>query len=188
MNHLRPLTVLSGALALSACASAPEGSYPSLAIRDAEYATGQVPLPTGDCADGAAPVGPRAEGQMQPAGPATPPPPPRSLSADLAERVMQLAEMARAANAEFEAAVPATRAAVRSRGGVGSKAWGRAEVAYADLRSIRSRTAIPLADLNVLVATREVAGEPVKEIVAARDAVARLIVQQDAVLSELAPR
>ncbi|MBB3033185.1 hypothetical protein [Alteriqipengyuania lutimaris] len=186
---LAPTAALATALALSACASAPEKDYPSLALRDAERATGQYPQPTGDClgdadGDSAAPV----QGTLQPAPSAPPAPPPPGLSNDLAERVAQLEAQARAADADFEAALPAARAAVRARGSTGSKSWGRAEVAYANLRSIRARTAIPLADLDTLVATRSVAGEPVAPIVDTRDEVARLIEQQDAALAELAPR
>tara|TARA_B100000678_G_scaffold153405_1_gene128175 strand:+ start:236 stop:796 length:561 start_codon:yes stop_codon:yes gene_type:complete len=186
MTALRLAILCSGTLALAACASAPDAAYPSLAIRDAEYASGQVPRPAGACLgeDGAPPV----QGQFAPAPPAPPPPPPPTLSPDLVERVAQLEAQARAAHADFERALPATRAAVRARGSVGSKSWGRAEVAYANLRAIRARTAIPLADLDTLVATRSVAGEPVDAIVAARDSAARLVENQDTVLGELAPR
>ncbi len=180
MNAMRHTILTASALALAACASTPDDAYPSLAIRDAERATGQFPVPEGGCiGEVAPPSGPVAE-------PA--PPPPAVIPADLLERVAQLEAQARAAHSDFERAVPATRSAVQARGGVGSKAWGRAEVAFADLRSIRARTAIPLADLDTLVATRSVAGEPVDEIVAARDSVARLLEREDAILSELAPR
>ena len=47
---------------------------------------------------------------------------------------------------------------------------------------------IALADLDTLAATRAVAGEPVDQIVSARNAVAEMIEREDAVLSELAPR
>ena len=55
------------------------------------------------------------------------------------------------------------------------------------MRSIRAKTAIPLADLETLVAARSVADEPVSEVIAARDAVLRLVEAEDAVLRELAP-
>jgi len=184
MNATRLAILLASALPLAACATAPDRAYPSLAIRDAERASGQYPAATGECAeaDGAAPV----EGSFEPAEPTPPPPPAPRLSNDLIERVAQLEAQARTAHADFTQAVPATRSAVRGRGAVGSKSWGRAEVALADLRSIRARTAIPLADLDTLVATRSIAGEPVDAIIVARDAVARLIEQEDDVLSELA--
>lgn len=183
MNAIRLAIVSASALGLAACATTPEGEYPSLAIRDAERATGQYPVPQGDCVGDSG----RPAGTFEPADPAPAPPPAPTLSSDLIERIAQLEEQARAAHAEFERAVPATRSAVRNAGSVGSKSWGRAQTAYADLRSIRARTAIPLADLETLVATRSVAGEPVDEIVAARDAVARLVEQEDAVLGEIGP-
>ncbi|MEL7718790.1 hypothetical protein AAG604_10945 [Citromicrobium bathyomarinum] len=171
--------------ALAACATTPDSAYPSLGVREAEYESGEFPRPTGDCApDGPAPV----TGQFEPTGPvAPPPPPPPVLSADLAERVVQLEEQARAAHADFEKAVPATRAAVRGSGSVGSKAWGRAQVAYANLESIRARTAIPFADLDSMLAIRSVNGEPVEAVAKAHAEVARLIAEEDAILNELAP-
>jgi len=181
MNALRLTILTTSAAALAACASTPDTPYPSLAIRDAERASGQYPVPQGDCAA----ESPGAGGPLQPAPPVPPPPP--SIPARLMEQASQLEAQARAAHADFERAVPATRAAVRGAGAVGSKSWGRAEVAYVNLRSLRGRTAIPLADLDTLVATRSVAGQPVDRIVAARDAVARLVEQEDAVLVELAP-
>ncbi|GAB5347851.1 hypothetical protein [Alteriqipengyuania sp. 357] len=191
MNAYRIAIALASALPLAACATAPDSAYPSLAIRDAERATGHYPAAGGDCAGmetGAETGADGVEGQFDPAEPAPAPPPPPELSSDLAERVAQLEAMAREAHADFERAVPATRAALRGRGSVGSKSWGRAEVAYANLRSIRARTAIPLADLDTLVATRSVADEPIDEIVSSRDAIGALLTQEDAVLSELAPR
>jgi len=191
MNALRLATLLACAAGLAACATGPDAAYPSLAVREAEYQMGQIPRPSGDCADctectpsGESP----ATGQFEAPAPVSPPPPPPALSTDLLERVAQLEAQAREAHADFERAVPATRSAIAERGGVGSKSWGRAEVAYANLRSIRSRTSIPLADLDTLVAVRSVDGEPVEEIIAARDTVLGLIAQEDGVLDELSPR
>jgi len=188
MTASRILMILAASATLGACATAPDKEYPSLGIREAEYTSGQVPLPTGDCADTAVAAAAREKGQLAAAQADAPPPPPPALSSDLLQRVAQLEEQARAAHADFQNAVPATRAAVRARGAQGSKSWGRAEVAYANLRSIRSRTSIPLADLDTLVAVRSVDGEPVEEIIAARDAVLGLIAQEDGVLDELSPR
>lgn len=182
MNTTRIVTLLACATGLAACATAPDGDYPSLGIREAEYELGQVPRPTGDCVEG------QATGQFEPPAPVAPPPPPPVLSADLVQRVAQLEAQARAAHADFESAISATRSAVSARGSVGSKSWGRAETAYANLRALRARTAIPLADLDTLVATRWVAGEPVDDIIAVRDTVAALVEQEDEVLGELAPR
>ena len=101
MTALRLAILCSGTLALAACASAPDAAYPSLAIRDAEYASGQVPRPAGACLgeDGAPPV----QGQFAPAPPAPPPPPPPTLSPDLVERVAQLEAQARAAHGVYYA-------------------------------------------------------------------------------------
>lgn len=189
MNASRRIVIFASLLALgpalSACATAPDAEYPSLALREAEYETGQYARPTGECLveDG----GPRTEGQFEPPAPPPPPPPPRTLSTDLVQRIAQLEEEARAAHADFERALPTARSTIRGAGGVGTKSWGRAEVAYANLRSIRARTAVPLAELDTLVATRSIAGDPVAPIVAARDAVAQLIEAEDAALRDLAP-
>ena len=185
MNALRLATLLACAAGLAACATGPDAAYPSLGIREAEYETGNLARPTGDCAgsDGLA-----ASGQFEAPAPVIPPPPPPALSTDLVERIAQLQAQAREAHADFERAVPATRSAVQASGSVGSKSWGRAEVAYANLRSIRSRTAVSLADLDTLVAVRSVAGEPVDEIIAARDAVRELLDREDGVLAELSLR
>tara|TARA_B100000678_G_scaffold223306_1_gene190903 strand:- start:871 stop:1428 length:558 start_codon:yes stop_codon:yes gene_type:complete len=185
MNALRLATLLACAAGLAACATGPDTPYPSLAVREAEYQMGQIPRPSGNCAK--CPEMP-ATGEFEPPAPVAPPPPPPVLSTDLLERVAQLEAQAREAHADFERAVPATRSAVRASGIVGSKSWGRAEVAYANLRSIRARTSIPLADLDTLVAVRSVDGEPVEEIVAARNAVLALIDQEDGVLDELSLR
>ena len=188
MNAYRIAIALASALPLAACATAPETAYPSLAIRDAERASGLYPVPTGDCI-GADDASDQVEGQFEPADPAPAAPAPMPAPAsDTLARAAQLEAIAREAHSEFERALPATRTAVRARGAVGSKSWGRAQVAIADLRSIRARTAIPLADLDTLVATRSVGGEPVETIAAARDAVAALVAQEDAALSELALR
>ena len=179
------IATLPAMAALAACATTPDSAYPSLGVREAEYESGEFPRPTGDCAiDADAPV----TGQFEPTTPAQPaPPPPPALSADLTQRIAQLVEQARAAHADFEKAIPATRSAVRSGGGVGSKSWGRAQVAYANLESIHARTAVPFADLDSLLATRSVAGDPVDAIAAAQAEIAKLIAQEDAILSELAP-
>lgn len=176
MSLRRIAITAPGALALAACASVPDAEYPSLAIRDAERATLGFEQPTGDCAVPAEPVVPVV---------VAPPPPP--VSDAILAQVARWRAQARDAHADFERALSETRAAVRGSGSVGSKSWGRAQVAYANLRSIRARTAVPLADLDTLVATRRVAGEPVEPIVAARDEVAALIEQEDAALAELAP-
>ena len=187
MTAQRILLILAGTAMLGACATAPDRDYPSLGIREAEYTSGQVPLPTGDCADTAVATAAREKGQLAAGGPDPAPAPPPALSADLALRVAQLEEQARAAHAAFEDAIPATRSAVRARGAQGSKSWGRAEVAYANLRSIRARTAIPFGELEMLLATRAVADEPIDEIVLSRDVVIALIDREDSVLAELAP-
>ncbi len=158
-----PAPILAIALALSACAS--NGDFPSLAIRDAE----------------------RAEGQFTVDRPAPAPPLPEPLSADMSERLVQIVERARGAHADFTAALPAARRRIAAGRGaaVGTDARGDALVALADLESIRTRTAIPLADIDTLYTDEAVRGELREAVVDARGTVVDLIAQEDAALAEL---
>ena len=153
------LCILSAAI-LGGCASA-DGKYPSLAIRDAERVSGSFTVPDA--------------------------PKPDLLSAETLDRVEQLRAEAVSAHQAFSDAVPAARAAVsRGRGAaVASKAWTDAEIALADLDSQRCRTAIVIADLDLLFVDTTLAFEQRARVAEARDAVLPLIREEDRILAEL---
>ena len=150
-------------LALTACAGSAD-DYPSLAIRDVERID-YAEIGTSDESDVAAPV----------------------ASQEVIERVAALRAQALADHANFVEAAPVARRLVRAGAGADptSTARGSAEVAISDLSSLRSQTAIPLADLDAMLVAASTALEPTAEIAEARDAVARLIAEEDQVLSEL---
>jgi hypothetical protein len=157
------------ALALSACAGT-GGDYPSLAIRDVERAQGQFePIP----------VEPIAVPQV-----------PTNYEGSLNERLAMLVEAAASAHQRFVASAPTARRAVASAGrsDIGSSAWGAAQVALADLTSIRSDTAIALADLDILHIAASIAAEDRAQVDAARASVIALVEEEDAVLAELRER
>ncbi|MBN9507378.1 MAG: hypothetical protein J0I69_15305 [Altererythrobacter sp.] len=156
-NHALPLLVL-----LAACAT-PADQYPSLALRDAERATGTL--------------------QAAPAEPYVPPPtPPATLG-----RLAQLAAQGESANQAFLKALPETRSAVAAARGVapGGEAWARAQVALAGLGAARGEAMIALADLDRIYVDAAVNGEALEPIAAARDSLAGQVEQQDAVITEL---
>lgn len=157
------------ALTLSACASS-GGDYPSLAIRDVEHARGQFePIAVDPIAVPEVPVA--YEGSLQ-------------------ERLGMLVEAARSAHQRFVASLPAARRTVASAGraAIGSSAWGASQVALADLESIRSDAAIPLADLDILHIAASVAAQDRGQIDTARSAVIALVEEEDEALAELRAR
>lgn len=157
------------ALALSACASSGD-DYPSLAIRDVERAQGQFePIPV---------------------APIDVPEVPRNYEGSLDARLAMLVEAASSAHQRFTASAPAARRTVArtGRAAVGSNDWGAAQVALADLSSIRSDTAIALADLDILHIAAAVAAEDRAQIDAARSAVIAMVEEEDATLAELRAR
>lgn len=153
----------------AACASTP-GEYPSLALRDAERVEGTFGADTAD---------------QVPA----PPPPPIVPNADLAARLAELQRQASGFDARFRAAAPAAERLARAAGGTGSDSWAAAQVALADLDSLRSQAAVSLADLDTLWvdATLE-PGSPREAIGAVRESVQAMIAAQDAVLARLRSR
>ena len=154
------LTALPALLLVAGCASAPDGEYPSLAIRDAE----------------------RVEGSLEPvdAEPYVVPTAPAERVADAAG----LLAAAREAHAAFEAALPSAQRVIRAGGGAGPGAdsWGRAQVALADLESHRSRLMISLADLDRLYLATETEGLAPGGIAEARDSVIAMMDQETAVI------
>lgn len=147
---------------LAACA-APEGAYPSLALRPAERATGTLE-----------PVA---------AQPYIPPETPMAVLG----RLEQLTADAASANRAFLAEAPRARSTVSAaRGaGEGSDAWAQAQVAVAGLEASRSKAMIALADLDRLYVDAGVAGEAVDRIGAARDTVAAQVDQQNSTIDTL---
>jgi hypothetical protein len=158
---LRRLPVLPLIAALTACASA-QDQYPSLAIRPAERATGTLQ-----------PVS--AEPVLTPLAPA------------MLDKVSQLATDARANHQAFLAQVSGARPAISGGRGapVGSEAWARAEAALADVRAARSKTMVPLADLDRLLVDAGTKGEATDRIAAARDQIEGLLTSEDRTVAEL---
>jgi hypothetical protein len=162
MRRLATLTLcaLPPAL-LGACATADDGEYPSLAIRDVERVSGTLPPPA----------------------PYVPPPTP----ATVVDRLTQLASEAANANRVFESEAARARSAVNAaRGdGVGSDDWAVAQVALAGLESARSRAMIALADLDRLFVDAATQGGELTRISATRDQVIAQVEQQNAVINGL---
>jgi hypothetical protein len=148
---------------LGACA-APAGQYPSLALRDAE----------------------RATGTLEPAAPEPYVPPP--TPSGVLDRLQRLTAEASSAHEAFLAATPQARTTIAAGRGtdVGSEAWARAQVALAGLEAARSRAMIALADLDRLYVDAAVNGEATDRIVAARETVATQVEQEDTAIAELA--
>lgn len=148
-------------LPLLAACTAPEGAYPSLALRDAERITGL-------------------------AEPVTPAPyvPPQTPPA-VVGRLGQLTAEAASAHQAFLAEAPGARSAVAAARGAeaGSDAWSSAQVALAGLDAARGRAMIALADLDRLYVDAAVAGEELERIGAARDTVAAQVAEQNVAIS-----
>jgi hypothetical protein len=153
------------AFLLPGCAT-PGGEYPSLAQREAERATGTF---TPDTAE---------------AAPAPPPVP----SADLAQRLAALQREVQAAHAEFIRTAPTAERLAAAASGPPSDSWAAAQVALADLDSLRSRAAIALAELDILWADANVESGPREAVGPVRSAVEALIAEEDAVLARLRGR
>lgn len=149
------------ALALAACASADR--YPSLAIRDAE----------------------RATGTLQPAEPEPYVPPP--TPAVVLDRLGQLTAEAQSAHQAFLAAAERARSPVAAARGAeaGSAPWSIAQVALADLEASRGQAMIALADLDRLYVEAELAGAELERIEAARGEVSALVASQSRLIGEM---
>lgn len=165
MKILRIIPVSLSVLTLAACAS-PGGDYPSLAQRPAERVEGTF------TPDEAAPVA---------AMPIAP-------SADLATRLSENTRQAEAAHREFVAAAPTAERLARQAGATGTDSWAAAQVALADLDSIRSRVAVNLADLDSLWVDSTIEPGPREAIGSARSTVEALVAEEDAVLARLRGR
>jgi len=171
----RPLhafaTLVLAALTLGGCASA-GGSYPSLALRDAERVHGQAePVP--------------AQAPEEPAPAAAPSP-------DLAGRLGQLVDQAQAAHGRFETLRPGVQARIASARGaaMGSDGWSVASIALAGLETARGQTLAALVEVDSLeIADRAArAGGQSPDsapIAAARGRIEALVEAEDRVLSAL---
>jgi hypothetical protein len=151
-------------LLLAACAS--PGDYPSLAQRPVE----------------------RVEGAFATDVPEPAPVPPPAPSADLVARLADLQRDAASLHAQFVEAAPTATRLATAAGATGSDSWASAQVALADLDSLRSRVAVSLADLDALWVDSTVEAGPREAIGAARDSVETLVVQEDEVLARLRGR
>ncbi len=129
------LAAIALPLTLAACASA-DGDYPSLAILPAERAT-----------DIAMPVQP------------PPVPPPPHLAAETGQRIAQAVEQARKAHASFVAGTASAARLVSAARGARAPAdsWIEAQVALADLQSLRSQAVIAQADIELMFAQERLA-------------------------------
>ncbi len=144
---------------------------------------------TGD--DGYPDLGPRAvEGRLDTVPPeavALPPAPPPA--ADLAGRIAQLAEQAQAAQQRFDAALPATQAAVTNARGaaVSSEAWVVAQSAVSALESERGPVDVALAETDALIIARADSGERagVDALTALRDRLVTMVAAQQATIDRL---
>ena len=155
---------------LAACQTTPDGAYPSLAIRDVE----------------------RVEGRYEPipGDPIDVPPVEVPLDGPLDQRLAALVEQGRSAHARFTEAAPrASRLASAASGAsVGSDAWASAQVALADLDSIRSDAAIALADLDLLFIAASVEANETPALADARRTLLALIQEEDRTLADLRAR
>ena len=158
------LFVPLAALLVAGCAST--GDYPSLSQRPAERAVGTF---TPDTAEATAPM-------------------PIIPSGDLVARLADLTRAAQGLHSEFRAATPAAERLAGVAGATGSDSWAAAQVALADLDSLRSRAAVSLADLDALWVDATIEGGAREAIAAARDSVESLVSQEDAVLARLRGR
>ena len=157
---MKRVAVLVPIALLAACKTA-DDSYPSLAIRPAE----------------------RATGTLVPVEPYVPPPTPPAVG----NRLAQLSAQVTSAHATFQQEAPKARSAVSAaRGsGPGSEAWSVAQVAIAELESSRSKAMIALADLDRLYVDASVEGGELTRIAAIRDAAIAQVEEENRTINGL---
>lgn len=162
------LAAFACAGALGGCASTPESSYPSLAIRDVERITGQLETPPGPLVQ-------------------IPPPQPAAQSTDSLGQPGELGAEAARAHARFMEQAPAVRTSAgrANSSPVGSENWARGEVALAGLEGIRSQTLIALADLDRIYVDAITNRRPVDQIETVRTEVSAMVAKQDEVIAGL---
>jgi hypothetical protein len=111
----------------------------------------------------------------------------KPLYADLGERIASHRSDAKAAHANFIAATGSTERLIRAARGSGpdSNSWAAAQIALADLDSLRSIAAIALGDLDLLYVDSSVEFARRTEIAEAREQVLVLINEEDRELARL---
>jgi hypothetical protein len=156
--RLAPLLLLAS---LGACTASAD--YPSLALRDAERATGTF--------------------QPVAAAPYIPPATPAAVLG----RLEQLAADASDAHRAFQADTAGVRRLVGAARGAepGGESWAVAQVAIAGLEADRSRAMITLADLDRLMVDAALEGAELERIVAVRDDVITQVEAQNQVIGAL---
>lgn len=163
MTLNKSLIPLGAAVFLLAGCAKDQDKYPSLSIRDAE----------------------RVGGTFQPVEPEPFVPAPQTTQA--LQQIDSLQASAQEVHGRFTAAAERTRVQVRSASGAGrdSEAWLAAQVAIANLESIRSEAMIPLATLDRILTDAQTAEQSTTEAEAARNEVEALVNAEDAAITAL---
>ena len=158
---LSVLYVMPSLFALAACASGAE-SYPSLAVRPAERVEGTFAAP-----------------------PAVPDPAP--IGAAEAGRIDSLVGSATGTHRRFLDRVDSARSLVLAGRGASPEdnRWAAAQVALADLDSIRSEAAIALGDLDLMFVDATLSNTQRAEVDTARNRILAFLAEQDRILSAL---
>lgn len=192
---LAAASILLSAILLSGCAAS--GDYPSLARRPIEGSISANPaicaansdiLALADGEPG------RISGSAEPAPALTIPPPVMTPSRDLATRLEQLVDQARAGHARFgERRSEAERTVSAASGAAtGSESWSVASIAVSGLESARSDVLVALGELDQRYAEASTAANvntpDLDAISATRDQVNVLVEQEDEVLNRLRGR
>lgn len=174
---MRALPLLLCSLLVAGCATGRDDGFPSLARREAERVVGIV-----------RPV-------EAPAKPTTVPPQTGSAIANLRRQALEAHRRFQGRRRGRPAPLEAAALAAAAQGAaVASESWSVAQVALADLDSMRSEAMIPLADLDRLyivaaTAAALTAGSAELDAVAAvRDEVSGWIAEEDAALAALRSR
>lgn len=148
-------------LALAACAGSGD-HYPSLAVRPAERVGGTFAV-------------------------TNPVPDPTPLDQPALSRIDTWLASARAIHARFVDRAASARPQVAAGRGSNpdDNRWALAQVALADLESIRSENAVMLGDIDLLFVDATLSNTERDQVAHARDAILALIQQEDRVLAEL---
>lgn len=148
-------------LALAACAGSAE-SYPSLAVRPAERVGGTFAV-------------------------TDPVPDPAPLGQPALNRIDQFLTSARTTHARFVDRAATARSQVAAGRGTtpDDNRWALAQVALADLESIRSENAVVLGDIDLMFVDATLSNTEREQVASARDAILALIAQEDRLLADL---